>query len=29
LDYYITPENRQKKGGNLKAAAQIQRLYIL
>lgn len=29
LDYYITPANRQKKGGNLKAAAQIQRLYIL
>lgn len=29
LDYYIPPANRQKKGDNLKAAAQIQRLYIL
>lgn len=29
LDYSIPPANRQKKGGNLKAAAQIQRLYIL
>ena len=26
---YIPPANRQKKGGNLKAAAPIQRLYIL
>ena len=29
LDYYIPPVNRQKKDGNLKAAAPIQRLYIL
>lgn len=29
LDYYIPPANRQKKDGNLKAAVQIQRLYIL
>lgn len=29
LDYYIPPANRQKKDGNLKAAALIQRLYIL
>ena len=29
LDYYIPPANRQKKDGNLKAAAPIQRLYIL
>jgi len=29
LDYYIPPANRQKKGGNLKAAAPIQRVYIL
>jgi len=26
---YIPPANRQKKDGNLKAAVQIQRLYIL